>query len=110
LVHSRRFFATQRTSRRFSLGAIRQFRESPAKGMAPTVTAVAVPTKALPGTALTNADVLKLKAAGLVEQLINDKIKASPASFNLDTNDIVELKQAGLPDAIIGAMIQASQR
>jgi hypothetical protein len=82
----------------------------PAKGKAPTVTAVAVPTKALAGTALTNADVLKLKAAGLTEQLITDKIKASPASFNLDTNDIVELKQAGLPDAIIGAMIQASQR
>lgn len=81
----------------------------PAKGKAPAAPAVAVP-KAPSGAPLTNADVVKLKAAGLTEQLIIDKIKASPASFTLDTNDILELKQAGLSDAIIGAMIQAAQR
>ena len=91
-----------------SLARHRALGDSPGVPVGPP--AVAVPTKALAGTALTNADVLKLKAAGLTEQLINDKIKASPASFNLDTNDIVDLKQAGLTDAIIGAMIQASQR
>lgn len=84
----------------------------PAMGKTPAAPAApaAEAPKTLSGTPLANADVLKLKAAGLTEQLIIDKIKASPAKFNLDTNDIVELKQAGLSDAIIGAMIQASQR
>jgi hypothetical protein len=62
------------------------------------------------GAALTNADVLKLKEAGLSEQIIIDKINASPAQFHLDTDDILQLKQAGLSDGIIGAMIHASQR
>lgn len=67
-------------------------------------------SKAASGTSLTNSDVLKLKTAGLSEQLIIEKIKASPANYRLDTSDLVELKQAGLSDSIVGAMIQASQR
>jgi hypothetical protein len=66
--------------------------------------------KSTAGAALTNADVLKLKEAGLGEQLIIDKIKNSPAKFQLETNDIVQLKQNGLSDAIISAMMEASQR
>ena len=62
------------------------------------------------GAALTNADVLKLKQAGLSEQLIIDKINVSPAQFHLETDDILQLKQAGLSDGIISAMIHASQR
>jgi hypothetical protein len=62
------------------------------------------------GAGLTNADVLKLKAAGLSEQIIIDKINASPAQFHLETDDLLQLKQAGLSDAIISAMIHASQR
>jgi len=62
------------------------------------------------GPALTNADVLKLKEAGLSDQIIIDKINASPAQFHLDTDDLLQLKQAGLSDGIIGAMIHASQR
>ena len=62
------------------------------------------------GAALTNADVLKLKEAGLSEQLIVDKINASVAKYRLDTNDLLQLKQAGLSDGVISAMIQASQR
>lgn len=62
------------------------------------------------GTPLTNADVIKLKGAGLSDNLIVDKIKSTPANFRLDTSDLVELKQAGLSDALISAMIQASQR
>ncbi len=61
------------------------------------------------GKPLTNADVVKLNAAGLTEQLIIDKIRVSPADYRLDTNDLVELKHAGLSDAVIRAMIQASQ-
>jgi hypothetical protein len=62
------------------------------------------------GTALSNADVLKLKEAGLSEQLILDKIKSTASTFTLDTDDLLALKKAGLSDAIISAMIQAQQR
>jgi hypothetical protein len=44
------------------------------------------------------------------EQLIIDKIKASPANYQLDTDDLVRLKQAGIGDGVISALIQASQR
>jgi hypothetical protein len=54
--------------------------------------------------------VLKLKEAGLSDQIIIDKINASPAQFHLDTDDLLQLKQAGLSEEIIGAMIHASQR
>jgi len=54
--------------------------------------------------------VLKLKSAGLSDQFIIDKIKASPANYRLDVDDLVELKKAGIPEAVIDAMIQASQR
>ena len=62
------------------------------------------------GAALTDADIVKLKQAGISEKLIIDKIQASAAKYQLDTNDLVRLKQAGLSDAIIDAMIHASQR
>jgi hypothetical protein len=77
---------------------------------AKTPSAASAVLKAATGTPLTNADVVKLKAAGLSERLIIDKIKTSPAKYLLDTNDLIELKQAGVSDATIGAMIQASQR
>lgn len=66
--------------------------------------------KPLSGAALTNADVIKLKTAGLGDDLIIGKIKSSPSDFHVETGDLVELKQAGLSDALIGAMIQASRR
>jgi hypothetical protein len=62
------------------------------------------------GGSLTNADVLKLKEAGLSEQVIVDKINASPTQFQLETDDLVQLKRDGLSDRIIHAMIQSSQR
>jgi hypothetical protein len=61
------------------------------------------------GPALTNADVLKLKKAGLGDQLVIDKIRASRADYKLETADLIELKQSGLSDAVIGAMIEASK-
>jgi hypothetical protein len=54
--------------------------------------------------------VLKLKAAGLSDQFIIDKIKASPANYHLDVDDLVELKKAGIAEAVIAAMMQTSQR
>jgi hypothetical protein len=70
-------------------------RQAPLRGAAPFL-----------GTPLTNRDILKLRAAGLEEQLIIDVTQAFPASFALDANGIVELKRAGLTDAIIRGMIQ----
>ena len=55
--------------------------------------------------ALTNEDVLKLKNAGLSDQLIIGEIKSSPAAYHLDPDGIIELKQAGLSEAVIGAMM-----
>jgi len=71
---------------------------------------VAPAQRPLSGSPLTNADILKLKGAGLSDQFLIDKIKASPANYHLDVDDLVELKKAGIPEAVIDAMIQASQR
>jgi hypothetical protein len=77
---------------------------------APTVTAVAPPApKPVFGNALTNEDIIKLKDAGLSEQVILEKITASPARYRLDTDDLVALKKAGVSDAIIAAMMHAQQ-
>lgn len=85
------------------------------KGTAPINSASPIPQsapaqKSLSGAPLTNADVLKLKAAGLSDQFIIDKIKASPANYHLDVDDLVELKKAGIAEAVIAAMMQTSQR
>jgi hypothetical protein len=76
----------------------------------PPVTAVAPPApKPLFGNPLTNEDILKLKDAGLSEQVIVDKIMASPANYRLGADDLVALKKAGISDAIITAMMHAQQ-
>ncbi|MGC9948623.1 MAG: PEGA domain-containing protein [Bryobacteraceae bacterium] len=61
------------------------------------------------GAPLTNEDVVILKAAGLGDSLVIDKIKASPAGYHLDPSDLIQLKQNGLSDALIGAMLQAKR-
>jgi hypothetical protein len=57
--------------------------------------------------ALTNDDVVKLKAAGFGDDLIIDKINNNPAAFKLELDDLVELHKAGISDAIIQAMMHA---
>ena len=59
------------------------------------------------GTALTNDDVLKLKQAGLSDQLIIAKIKGSPGKFKLEPDDLIALKKAGVSESVIAAMLQA---
>jgi hypothetical protein len=54
---------------------------------------------------VTNADVLKLAAAGLPDSVILAKINSSPCSFDLSTDALVALKQAGVPDPIIEVMM-----
>ena len=49
-----------------------------------------------------------LKAAGFGDEFIVNKIKSSPAAFNVDVADLVKLKQSGLSELVIGAMIEAA--
>jgi hypothetical protein len=64
----------------------------------------------LTGRALTNADIIKLKEAGLSDSLMLAKIKASPADYHLDTEDLIRLKNTNLSEAVIAAMLEAQRR
>jgi hypothetical protein len=70
----------------------------------------APPATKLTGTALTNADVIALKAADMADQVVIDKIHSSPANFKLETADLVELKKAAISDAVISAMLETARR
>ncbi len=59
------------------------------------------------GPVLTNMDILALRAAGLGDDVIIQKIKSSPGRYALGVDDLTALKKAGLPDAIISAMLGA---
>ena len=61
-----------------------------------------------PGT-LTNADVMKLKASGLSDDLIVQRIKMSPGSYSVEPDDLAALKAAGLSDPVISAMMSATK-
>lgn len=62
------------------------------------------------GEYLTNADVLKLKEAGMGDELIIEKVKTAPGNYRLDPDDLVQLKNSGLSDQIVAAMMEASRR
>lgn len=57
---------------------------------------------------ITNETVLTLSAAGLGEQVIIAKIRASASSFDVSTEKLIELKRRGVSDAVIAAMVDAS--
>lgn len=57
--------------------------------------------------ALTNADIIKLKASGFGDDLIIDKINNNPAAFHLELENLVDLHKAGISDAVIQAMMHA---
>jgi hypothetical protein len=52
-----------------------------------------------------NAAVLKLKGAGLSEELIITTINNSPGHYSMETDDLIALKKAGLSDRVMTAMI-----
>lgn len=58
-------------------------------------------------SALTNADILKLKASDFTDELIIDRINNSPAAFRLELADMVELHKASISDAVIQAILRA---
>jgi hypothetical protein len=57
---------------------------------------------------LTNKDVLEMLKAGLSQEVLLAKIKASPSRFDTSPAALQELKNEHVPDAIILAMVQAS--
>jgi S1-C subfamily serine protease len=62
------------------------------------------------GRAMSNDDVVKLKDAGLSDDLLIAKIKSSPATFRLETEDLIALKKGNVSEAVIAAMIDAQGR
>lgn len=59
---------------------------------------------------LTNDTVVTLMGAGLGEQTVIAKIKASPSTFDVSADKLIALKRQGISDAVIAAMIDASSR
>ncbi|MCX6599025.1 MAG: PEGA domain-containing protein [Acidobacteria bacterium] len=59
------------------------------------------------GSGLKNEDVLKLKDAGLSEEIIIAKIDGTPGEYHMETDQLIELKKAGVSDKIIAAMLRA---
>ena len=54
---------------------------------------------------LNNATVVTLVKAGLGDEAIIAKIKATPGHFDLSTDQIISLKQEGVPSSVIAAML-----
>ncbi|KQN94064.1 hypothetical protein ASE95_04100 [Sphingomonas sp. Leaf231] len=68
--------------------------------------ACALPAAASAET-LTNATVITLVKAGLGDEAVLAKIKATPGQFDLSTDQIIALKQQGVSSAVIAAMLAA---
>ena len=66
---------------------------------------------ALPGGVrsemLTNDMVVALVQAGLGDEAVIAKVRASAAHYALSTDDLISLKKRGVPGAVIAAMIDA---
>jgi hypothetical protein len=61
------------------------------------------------GTAMTNADVIKMASAGLSGDIIANTIRQAPShSFDLSIDGLIALKKAGVPDVAVAAMQQSS--
>jgi len=57
--------------------------------------------------AMTNADVLAMKGAGLSDDLIAAKVRSAKGSYKLDSEDLIQLKKSGVSDTVIRAMLEA---
>lgn len=60
-----------------------------------------------PSAVLTNQDIIELHKAGLPEQVLVAKIKASQCEFDTSPARLRELKSSGVADAVILAMVEA---
>lgn len=80
----------------------------PILGLAALALATAAQAQTAPAEVLTNDSVLALSAAGLPDEVLVAKIKASPVKFDTSTATILDLKQKGLSGPVIAAMITAA--
>jgi hypothetical protein len=71
--------------------------------------AILVASPAIADT-LTNATVVELVKAGLGDEAVIAKIKASDANYSLGTDELIALKQQGVSGPVIAAMIAASTK
>jgi len=69
-----------------------------------TLLACALPSAASAET-LNNATIVTLVKAGLGDEAVIAKIKATPGQFDLSTDQIIALKQQGVPSGVIAAML-----
>lgn len=63
------------------------------------------PAAAPAAETLTNASVTSLVKAGIGNDAVIAKIKATPGKYDLSTDDLIALKNAGVPGDVIAAMI-----
>ena len=63
-------------------------------------------TGLLAAAVLTNADIIKLKTAGLSDDLIISTIESSPCSFELSVDNLIKLKKAGVTEKVLQAMME----
>jgi len=59
---------------------------------------------------LTNDTVIQLVGAGLGNEAVIAKIKASEGKYALNTTDLIALKNAGVGSDVIAAMIESSSK
>lgn len=59
---------------------------------------------------LNNATVISLVRAGLGDDAVIAKIKASDGKYDLSTNDLITLKNEGVPGNVIAAMLDSSAK
>lgn len=72
--------------------------------------AMAVLPAAAGAETLTNEGIVALVQAGLGDEAVIAKIKASSAQYQLATNDLIALKKAGVSGPVIAAMIDAGSQ
>ncbi len=58
---------------------------------------------------LTNADIIALRSAGLGDEIILAKMRATPGSYDTSTAQLIALKGKGVSATVIAAMIGAPQ-
>lgn len=78
-----------------------------------SVIAAAPQTVAAPvagGRAMTNADILALKSAGLSDDLLVAKVRSSACDYRLEPADLIQLKTAKVSDGVIQAMMEVQAR
>jgi hypothetical protein len=67
--------------------------------------AASATAEAAPVETLNNAKIVDLVRAGIGNDAVIAKIKATPGKYDLSTDDLIALKNAGVPGDVIAAMI-----